>query len=160
VLGRGAQQLATFGAMLEWDNSCANLKAAIEELIEPIGPPASALSRILNGGGGAKAAFATRARGAALRKSGRVRKFYDVTKGGPDDGDDFDWRSYGYSQLHGHFDPADRKAAELWRGTIARAPRLVNDAGFQRWGAAMIKKYRLSAPMAKGVIGYVVGSFN
>jgi len=165
---------STFGETLAWDNSCADLKAAIEELVERIGPPASALSRILNGGAGGalaqtKAAAAYRGalgaysrtirEGGALRK-GRLQKFYDLSKYGDGDEPDFDWRSYGCTQLHGHFDAADRKAAELWRGSIARAPRLVNDAGFQRWGAAMIRKYKLSAPQARGVIGYVVGSFS
>jgi hypothetical protein len=138
-------------------HSRADLKAAIEELIERIGPAMSAVSRILSGApcGGAKAAFVATLAG----RGGGIQKFYDLSENGPDDGDDFDWRSYGRSRLHGHFDPADRKVAELWRGTIARVPSLVNDAWLRQLGRGDDQEYRLSAPMARGVIGYVVGSF-
>jgi hypothetical protein len=160
----GAEQFGTAGPMLEWDNSVSDLRAAIDEMIQRIGPAASALSRILNGDSSATKRAAAMYRQAlgeyasTIRKGAAVRKFHDVTKSGEPESD-FDWKSYGRMQLHGHFDAADAKTAEIWRGSIARAPSLVNDAGFHAWGRKMLRKYNLSAPMAKGVLGYIAGSF-
>jgi hypothetical protein len=108
--------------MYQWSDSITDMQAAIADLIDRLGPPAAALSRLLHGDA-AKRAFAAR---------GRIAKFFDVEKHGTgDDGDDFDWRSYGRTQLHGHFDAADRKVAELWRGTIARVPSLASGVNFR-----------------------------
>jgi hypothetical protein len=131
---------------------------------ERIGPAASALSRILNGGPAGGALAQTKA--AKLRKdatagyNAAIKKFHDLSKyGDGDDGENFDWFSYGKTQLHGHFSGEDIKIAEMWRGSIARAPALVNSPDFHAWGTRMIKRYGLSGPRAEGVVGYVAGAF-
>jgi hypothetical protein len=144
------------GLRSAWVEQTIPLREAIDDLIERIGPPASALIRILDGGSAAKR---------AMSRLGvtDLHKFYDY--GGDltkvlagDDPDAVD--SYARAVIECELTPTERSIVRLWRdvrdrvGADKAAVLRAADRSFENFAKGIFR--RLPAPMARAVLAYVI----